>query len=81
MSLRWHALRYSLAGLRSAYRHEAAFCQELVVLKDGRLSTHGPVEDVLTPQLLREVFAVEGQVVRLDGFSTPRVLYQREAAL
>ena len=25
----WHALRYSLAGLKSAYRHEAAFRQEL----------------------------------------------------
>lgn len=31
LSRLWHASRYSLHGLRAAYRHEAAFRQELMV--------------------------------------------------
>ncbi|MDR3629818.1 MAG: ABC transporter ATP-binding protein [Desulfocapsaceae bacterium] len=40
----------------------AAFCDELVVLKAGRIVAKGPVEDVLTSRLIQEVFSVEGHI-------------------
>lgn len=41
----------------------ARYCQELIVLQEGRLVAHGPPRDVLTPALLREVFAIEARLV------------------
>ena len=53
----------------------AAFCDELLVLKDGRINACGPVEKVLTPELLREVFAVEAEVQRSVGYF-PHIQYR-----
>ncbi|NRB39430.1 MAG: ABC transporter ATP-binding protein [Pseudomonadales bacterium] len=36
----------------------AQFCDELAVLKDGRLIQQGPVADVLSPALIKSVFSV-----------------------
>lgn len=44
----------------------AAFCDELIVLKDGVIHAQGSVESVLTNELLQAVFAVETKI-----FSTP----------
>jgi iron complex transport system ATP-binding protein len=41
----------------------ATFCDELVVLHSGRVIAAGPVREVLTPQLLAEVYGVRGQLV------------------
>ncbi|WP_223204280.1 ABC transporter ATP-binding protein [Alicyclobacillus acidoterrestris] len=38
------------------------FCDEVVVLKDGRLYTHGSVESVFTRDMLAEVFRVNAQL-------------------
>jgi ABC-type cobalamin/Fe3+-siderophores transport system ATPase subunit len=40
----------------------AAFCDELIVVKAGRIVAQGPVRDILTDPLIREVFSVEGHV-------------------
>ncbi|WP_435742268.1 ABC transporter ATP-binding protein [Nocardioides sp. SYSU DS0663] len=37
----------------------AAYCDDLVVLRDGRLVAHGPVADVLTPGLVADVYGVD----------------------
>ncbi|WP_449064718.1 ABC transporter ATP-binding protein [Planomonospora algeriensis] len=50
----------------------AAACDRLVVLDDGRLVTDGPVNEVITADLLRVVYRVEAEVDRgHDGL--PRV--------
>jgi iron complex transport system ATP-binding protein len=42
----------------------AALCQTLVMLKDGRVLAAGPVDDVLTPARIRELYDVEAEVAR-----------------
>ncbi|GAY09004.1 ABC transporter ATP-binding protein [Pseudonocardia sp. N23] len=37
----------------------AAYCDEVVVLRDGRVVAHGPVGDVLEPDLVRRVYGVD----------------------
>lgn len=39
----------------------SAHCDEVAVLRDGELVAFGPPQDVLTPDLVREVFAVEAR--------------------
>jgi iron complex transport system ATP-binding protein len=35
------------------------YCQRVVAIADGRIACHGPTEEVLTPELVREVFHVD----------------------
>ncbi|MFO7714043.1 ABC transporter ATP-binding protein [Desulfosarcina sp.] len=46
----------------------AAYSQELVMLKAGRVVAAGPTEDVLTPQNLKTVFNVQARVA-IDDFT------------
>ena len=46
----------------------AAFCDELIFMKQGRLVACGPTAETLTPEIVREVFGVVSQV-RRDAFS------------
>jgi iron complex transport system ATP-binding protein len=46
----------------------ARYCQRLVVLHGGRVHADGPIETVLNPALLREVFGVQAQLYR-DPFN------------
>ncbi|GAA1759632.1 ABC transporter ATP-binding protein [Agromyces humatus] len=39
----------------------SAHCDEVAVLNDGRLVAFGPPDDVLTPDLVREIFAVDAR--------------------
>ena len=53
----------------------AARCSDsLLALKDGRAVCHGAPEEVLRPEVLREVFDVEADVHRIGGrpFAVPR---------
>ncbi|WP_300680821.1 ABC transporter ATP-binding protein [Nocardioides sp.] len=63
----------SLHDLDSA----AAFCEELVVLAHGRVVAHGPVADVLTPELVREVFGVEVSIEPHPQDGRPHVRWER----
>ncbi len=54
----------------------AAFCDELIVVRKGRLVAKGPVTEVLTEQLIRQVFAVESRVSLNPETQTPRVEYE-----
>ncbi|MFF8690839.1 ABC transporter ATP-binding protein [Streptomyces sp. NPDC015144] len=42
----------------------ARYCDELYVLKDGSVVTHGPPEEILTPELVRAVYEVECETYR-----------------
>ena len=53
----------------------AAFCDELIVLQDGKIVTSGPVKEILTDQLIREVFSVESHVYHNSETLTPRIEY------
>lgn len=45
----------------------ARFGRRLLVMHNGEIVADGPPSEVLTTQLLRDVFGVEGDVVRRDG--------------
>ena len=40
------------------------YCEYVYVLKDGHIVAHGPTEDVITEQLIRDVYEVECSVAR-----------------
>jgi iron complex transport system ATP-binding protein len=42
----------------------AAFCRSLVLLKNGRVLAAGPTADVLTPDLIRQLYGVRADVTR-----------------
>ncbi|MTH36053.1 ATP-binding cassette domain-containing protein [Paracoccus limosus] len=46
--------------------HAAMFCDRLVVLDQGRIISHGTPDEVLTPDLLRDVFKVDCHFHRDD---------------
>lgn len=46
----------------------AAYCDEILFMKKGRILNHGPVSHVMEPEIIKEVFGVESQV-RQDSFS------------
>ncbi|MEE4240180.1 MAG: ABC transporter ATP-binding protein [Desulfopila sp.] len=46
----------------------SAFCDEFLVLKDGSLRDAGPVTDVLTQELLHDVFSVNATVLHHKGY-------------
>jgi iron complex transport system ATP-binding protein len=40
----------------------AAYCQELIFMQAGRVAAHGPVDEVLDPEMVRSVFNIESKV-------------------
>ena len=57
--------------------HAAMFCDCLVVLQKGRVVAHGSPEEVLTEQLLRDVFRVEASVQPSPHHGRPHIHYLR----
>lgn len=53
----------------------AAYCDELIVLKDGLLEASGSVDTVLTSELLQDVFRVHANVVH-EPQGTPHIQYR-----
>jgi iron complex transport system ATP-binding protein len=53
----------------------AAFCDELIVLQDGKVVASGPVNEILTDRLIREVFSVESHVHYSSETLTPSIEY------
>ena len=52
------------------------FCDTVLVLKDGRVVEGGPPAEVLTPELIAEVYEVEASV-RIDADSNrPLVVFK-----
>jgi iron complex transport system ATP-binding protein len=42
----------------------ARVCRTLVMLREGRVLASGPIEDVLTPARIRELYDVDAEVIR-----------------
>ena len=57
--------------------HAAMFCDALMVLQQGRVVAHGTPTEVLTEELLREVFRVEARVMPAEDHPGPHILYLR----
>jgi iron complex transport system ATP-binding protein len=55
----------------------ARYCDHLVVMKAGTVVAEGPPTDVLTPELLLDVYGVHASIVRLPGNPLPLVVYDR----
>ena len=53
----------------------AATCDRLAVMSEGRLVAYGRVEEILTPQLVRDVFGVDATLVRHPLTAQPQLLY------
>ena len=53
----------------------AAYCDRIVLLSEGKLVIDGTPEQVLTPEVIAEVFQVKAQVVRV-GANQLRVSYE-----
>ena len=53
----------------------ALYCQRLYVMKAGRVAASGTPEEVLTPELLREIYEVEAEVAR-DSRRCLRIFFQ-----
>ncbi|MEN8199342.1 MAG: ABC transporter ATP-binding protein [Thermodesulfobacteriota bacterium] len=46
----------------------AAYCDEIIFMKEGQVAAHGTVSKVMTPEIIDRVFEVESEV-RFDPFS------------
>ncbi|WP_405408931.1 ABC transporter ATP-binding protein [Streptomyces decoyicus] len=57
----------------------AVHCDELYVIADGRIVAAGPPHDVLTPELLAEVFGVRAHRVRHPESGAVQLLFDRLA--
>jgi len=52
----------ALAGFVHDLNLALRYCDEILFLKDGRQAAHGSPADIVTPELLREVYAVDARV-------------------
>jgi iron complex transport system ATP-binding protein len=57
--------------------HAAMFCDELIVLSQGRIVAAGTPEDVLTEPLLKDVFRIEARVETSPYHGRPHIHYLR----
>ena len=55
--------------------HAAMFCDRLLVMKGGRVVAAGTPEEVLTEELLREVFNVRAHVEPSAHHGKPHIQY------
>ncbi|WP_143532555.1 heme ABC transporter ATP-binding protein [Saccharothrix sp. ALI-22-I] len=56
----------------------AAYCDRLHVLDHGRVVRSGTPEEVLTPEVLHEVFHVRAHVVRHPTSGVPQLLFEHQ---
>jgi len=54
----------------------AAYCDHLIVMSQGRIAAHGDTREVLTPDAIRKVFAVEARVYHDDYSQALHVVYK-----
>ncbi len=52
----------------------AKYCKELVMLKDGKIFKHGPSCEVITKEIIKQVYGVDVRLVKFPGAKTPAVL-------
>ena len=57
--------------------HHALHCDRVMVLRAGRRVALGPPADILTPALIRDIFAVEAELIPHPGTGRPVFAFHR----
>ena len=57
--------------------HAAMFCDELIVMQSGKIVTSGTPAEVLTEEVLRDVFSVDAHVEASPYHTRPHIHYLR----
>ncbi|MBW6424915.1 ABC transporter ATP-binding protein [Rhizobium sp. XQZ8] len=57
--------------------HAAMFCDSLIVMQSGKIVASGSPEDVITQELLRDVFSVDARVESSPYHSRPHIHFVR----
>ena len=52
----------------------AAYCDNIIVLKKGHMITSGTPVEVVTPDLIRDVFKVTGEIIYTTATGTPQIV-------
>ena len=52
----------------------ARYARRMVAIKQGKISAQGSPDEVMRPEVLREVFGIEAEVIRDPRFGTPHCL-------
>ncbi|GAA3958236.1 ABC transporter ATP-binding protein [Gordonia caeni] len=68
------ALRVTAVAALHDLQLAAMYCDHLIVLDGGRVVAHGPVAEVLTPELLAEVYGLDAEVVPHPRTGAPMVV-------
>ncbi|MFE4590272.1 ABC transporter ATP-binding protein [Streptomyces laurentii] len=53
----------------------AMYCDHVVVLREGRVAAAGPVDEVLTEELLADVYGVRAHITRPAGTDRPHIRF------
>ena len=51
----------------------------VIVIKDGKKYDEGPPEKVITPEMLREVYHVDCEILHVPGHTRPLIVYSQLA--
>jgi iron complex transport system ATP-binding protein len=54
----------------------AMYCQHLVFMKHGRIASQGPIQEVLTAEMLRDIFEVDAKVFVDDYTGSRQVIFK-----
>jgi iron complex transport system ATP-binding protein len=57
--------------------HAAMFCDQLIIMQKGRIVASGTPEEILTQDLLRDVFCVDARVETSPHHARPHIHYLR----
>ncbi|MBX4861850.1 ABC transporter ATP-binding protein [Rhizobium bangladeshense] len=57
--------------------HAAMFCDQLIIMQQGRIVASGAPQDVLSEALLRDVFSVDARIEASPYHSRPHIHYLR----
>lgn len=57
--------------------HAAMFCDELIIMQAGKIIAAGTPENIMTEQLLKEVFCVEARVETSPHSARPHIHFMR----
>jgi iron complex transport system ATP-binding protein len=52
----------------------ARFSDYMIAMKRGKIGHHGPVSDIMTADILRDIFQIEAQLLQLPGQDYPTLL-------
>lgn len=70
-----HSLPITIIAALHDLNLAAAYCDELIVLKDGAVHYHGTPEEVLTSEKIKEIFRVDAVITAEQQTKRPHIQY------